>query len=185
MHRRRDAPNLDRATMRATDETGCQLAVEILARLEPALELVVVPACKVKDDHRDPEREARSKRRGRGTRSRGRTGKAARPRDFKSLVSTNSTIRAPQAIIPAGKWKKGKCRWHFPFVIWSGKRVSNSRPIPWQGIALPTELFPRTKPAWTRTRRLADYGAASAKQERHGLSAGRPALSSPRPPLQP
>ncbi len=29
---------------------------------------------------------------------------------------------------------------------WSGKRDSNSRPIPWQGIALPTELFPRFKP---------------------------------------
>ena len=27
--------------------------------------------------------------------------------------------------------------------IWSGKRGSNSRPIPWQGIALPTELFPQ------------------------------------------
>ena len=27
---------------------------------------------------------------------------------------------------------------------WSGKRVSNSRPQPWQGCALPTELFPRT-----------------------------------------
>src|SRR3546814_6538665 len=25
---------------------------------------------------------------------------------------------------------------------WSGKRVSNSRPQPWQGCALPTELFP-------------------------------------------
>jgi hypothetical protein len=25
---------------------------------------------------------------------------------------------------------------------WSGRRVSNSRPIPWQGIALPTELLP-------------------------------------------
>ncbi len=32
----------------------------------------------------------------------------------------------------------------FPFfIIWSGKRVSNSRPQPWQGCALPTELFPR------------------------------------------
>ena len=29
------------------------------------------------------------------------------------------------------------------WAIWSGKRGSNSRPIPWQGIALPTELFPR------------------------------------------
>ena len=26
---------------------------------------------------------------------------------------------------------------------WSGKRVSNSRPQPWQGCALPTELFPQ------------------------------------------
>ena len=26
--------------------------------------------------------------------------------------------------------------------IWSGKRDSNSRPQPWQGCALPTELFP-------------------------------------------
>src|SRR5436190_2612550 len=30
-----------------------------------------------------------------------------------------------------------------PSRIWSGKRVSNSRPQPWQGCALPTELFPR------------------------------------------
>ena len=26
---------------------------------------------------------------------------------------------------------------------WSGKRDSNSRPQPWQGCALPTELFPQ------------------------------------------
>src|SRR5438445_6021230 len=32
-----------------------------------------------------------------------------------------------------------------PSWIWSGKGVSNSRPQPWQGCALPTELFPR----WT------------------------------------
>src|ERR1700745_202496 len=30
-----------------------------------------------------------------------------------------------------------------PRGIWSGKRVSNSRPQPWQGCALPTELFPQ------------------------------------------
>jgi hypothetical protein len=77
-----------------------------------------------------------------GTRSRDRTGKAAKPRNFKSLVSTYSTIRAGWAIIPARKRKQGKCAMHFPCFIWSGKRVSNSRPIPWQGIALPTELFP-------------------------------------------
>ena len=29
-----------------------------------------------------------------------------------------------------------------PGVPWSGKRGSNSRPQPWQGCALPTELFP-------------------------------------------
>jgi hypothetical protein len=32
------------------------------------------------------------------------------------------------------------------FQNWSGKRVSNSRPQPWQGCALPTELFPRFEP---------------------------------------
>ena len=45
--------------------------------------------------------------------------------------------------------KKGSCC--FPnlqkdvgssFNVWSGIRGSNSRPIPWQGIALPTELIP-------------------------------------------
>ena len=29
------------------------------------------------------------------------------------------------------------------FKFWSGKRDSNSRPRPWQGRALPTELFPQ------------------------------------------
>jgi hypothetical protein len=30
----------------------------------------------------------------------------------------------------------------FPCRTWSGRRVSNSRPQPWQGCALPTELLP-------------------------------------------
>jgi hypothetical protein len=30
------------------------------------------------------------------------------------------------------------------FGIWSGKRDSNPRPLPWQGNALPTELFPHS-----------------------------------------
>jgi hypothetical protein len=35
---------------------------------------------------------------------------------------------------------------NFPFSkIWSGKPVSNRRPQPWQGCALPTELFPRIR----------------------------------------
>ena len=33
-----------------------------------------------------------------------------------------------------------------PLCCWSGKRVSNSRPQPWQGCALPTELFPHQCP---------------------------------------
>ena len=37
--------------------------------------------------------------------------------------------------------KKGKPGLPF-FCKWSGRRVSNSRPQPWQGCALPTELLP-------------------------------------------
>src|SRR5690606_16401463 len=41
-----------------------------------------------------------------------------------------------------GKMKRPKhVAWAFS-EFWSGKRVSNSRPQPWQGCALPTELFP-------------------------------------------
>ncbi len=35
------------------------------------------------------------------------------------------------------------------FRIWSGKRDSNSRPRPWQGRALPTELFPQNVEYYT------------------------------------
>jgi hypothetical protein len=37
---------------------------------------------------------------------------------------------------------------------WSGKRDSNSRPRPWQGRALPAELFPRFKVLITLEYRL-------------------------------
>ena len=57
-----------------------------------------------------------------------------RPRDFKSLVSTNSTTQALTQKIP-------NCFG----TLWSGKRDSNSRPRPWQGRALPTELFPQQR----------------------------------------
>ncbi len=33
---------------------------------------------------------------------------------------------------------------NYSLFFWSGKRDSNSRPRPWQGRALPTELFPHT-----------------------------------------
>ncbi len=41
--------------------------------------------------------------------------------------------------------KRGKTA-VFPLGIWSGRRVSNSRPQPWQGCALPTELLPHASP---------------------------------------
>ena len=55
------------------------------------------------------------------------------PLDFKSSVSTNSTTRAE---------KKKRSRGAFE---WSEKRDSNPRPQPWQGCALPTELFSRLR----------------------------------------
>ena len=51
----------------------------------------------------------------------------------------NRFATAPKNHFPPTK--KGSLRFPF-FGNWSGKRVSNSRPQPWQGCALPTELFP-------------------------------------------
>ena len=42
---------------------------------------------------------------------------------------------------------------------WSGRRVSNSRPQPWQGCALPTELLPRGVMTAMRTRKCKKTGA--------------------------
>ncbi len=47
------------------------------------------------------------------------------------------------ALRPPFSAKKKGSRSFPVFGIWSGIRGSNSRPIPWQGIALPTELIPR------------------------------------------
>src|SRR5690349_24938219 len=55
------------------------------------------------------------------------------PRDFKSLASANFATSAKQKGTP----------WRPLLTIESGKRDSNPRPQPWQGCALPTELFPR------------------------------------------
>ncbi len=85
--------------------------------------------------------------------------------DFKSDVSTNFTTEAtparlscvwfrqrpsiPQhapavALLPTFRTDRKKGSLSFPFLkTWSGKTGSNRRPIPWQGIALPTELFPQ------------------------------------------
>ena len=57
-------------------------------------------------------------------------------------LGTKSKIAGEPNYIGIPIYKKGtlqNCK--VPF--WSGKRDSNSRPRPWQGRALPTELFPR------------------------------------------
>ena len=46
----------------------------------------------------------------------------------------------PKALAESAPNKQGPERG--PEFVWSGKRGSNSRPQPWQGCALPTELFP-------------------------------------------
>ena len=107
--------------MRTVDQACGKLAIKMLTRAKPALETMVVLAGKVINDHRSPEQAAHSKGWGGGTRSRGRTGTAAKPGDFKSPVSTYSTIRATQFIIPARKLKKGKCLRTFPSGSGAGK----------------------------------------------------------------
>ncbi len=53
-------------------------------------------------------------------------------------------IRCITALLPRQRgMKKGSWTASLFQGMWSGKRVSNSRPQPWQGCALPTELFPR------------------------------------------
>ena len=70
------------------------------------------------------------------------------PLDFKSSASTSSAIRANHS----GRWSTTKLEYfpqiknHPHFWRWkieSGKRDSDPRPRPWQGRALPTELFPQ------------------------------------------
>ena len=83
---------------------------------------------------------------------------------------------------------------------WSGKRDSNSRPQPWQGCALPTELFPRrarhssdeathvNKPDGA-FRRISRFRWRAGSATRHAdrppsttKSAQRPHTTTPRPP---
>ena len=51
-------------------------------------------------------------------------------------------IAPGSALRPLFSAKKKGSRGFPVFLIWSGIRGSNSRPISWQGIALPTELIP-------------------------------------------
>ena len=84
------------------------------------------------------------------TRDGSRTRTAVRPQDFKSCVSTNSTTRAK---VPICFYWRCKSNRFINYLIkkiapdfgglffWSERRDSNSRPRPWQGRALPTELL--------------------------------------------
>ena len=71
--------------------------------------------------------------------------------DFKSATSTNSVIPAPKPMLRTlsgfseRTYEKRKPAASFSLEFWSGRRVSNSRPQPWQGCALPTELLPRRR----------------------------------------
>jgi hypothetical protein len=56
---------------------------------------------------------------------------------------------------------------------WSGRRVSNSRPQPWQGCALPTELLPHFLTEPTPSQR--DNGAGDESRTRD-LNLGKVAL---------
>jgi hypothetical protein len=140
MQRRRHATNLQRTAVRAADQGTRRLAVEILARLEPAFEAMLVLTGKVENNHREPGQKAC----GEGVVP-GAGIEPAQPqgREILSLLCLpiSPSGRCKQLYLPRNE-RKGKCVTHFPFDIWSGRRVSNSRPIPWQGIALPTELLP-------------------------------------------
>ena len=62
--------------------------------------------------------------------------------------------------------------------VWSGRRVSNSRPQPWQGCALPTELLPLFgSPTWARTRDLRINSPALYRLSYRGKGAHYKSLS--------
>ena len=58
--------------------------------------------------------------------------------------------------------------------IWSGRRVSNSRPQPWQGCALPTELLPHG--VTTNIYRCIESSGAGEESRTLDLNLGKVAL---------
>ena len=63
----------------------------------------------------------------------------SRRREFRQRTGVVRPLRGPRR----GRRMKNPARGRVFRKFWSGKRDSNSRPQPWQGCALPTELFPR------------------------------------------
>ena len=57
-------------------------------------------------------------------------------------------------------------------ICWSGRRVSNSRPQPWQGCALPTELLPRGYCCTAKRREytvISGQGKRTRREGAHGM----------------
>ena len=120
-----------------------------------------------------------------GTETRTRMGLP--PRDFKSLAS--SQFRHPGAVKDGSRKpeagshraeatsRKSECFFRLPASdfrpLESGKRDSNPRPQPWQGCALPTELFPRRPPSSADA--LIVYPGAPAPYKRIPRTRRRPA----------
>ena len=110
--------------------------------------------------------------------------------DFKSATSTNSVIPAPKPMLRtlsgfrSVQTKKRKPAASFFLEFWSGRRVSNSRPQPWQGCALPTELLPQMS-GGARRNRTAVNGFAirciATLLSRHLWSGRRVSNSRPQP----
>ena len=67
--------------------------------------------------------------------------RAARLPRYPSVSFADSSL-GERAASSSGDFTKKAIR--NPDGLWSGKRDLNSRPRPWQGRALPTELFPQT-----------------------------------------
>src|SRR5690348_6430329 len=99
-----------------------------------------------------------------------RTRKGLLPRDFKSLASADFAIPAVPTKLSKDERER---RRPLPFIaLESGKRDSNPRPQPWQGCALPTELFPRRAAQYTRPSR---YPPSGARPSSRTFTAARPA----------
>ena len=76
-----------------------------------------------------------------------RTGQKGRQRPLQSTYRSNrrSNRSSRSTSSPPGHGRTQKKRQPFRLSsFWSGKRGSDPRPQPWQGCALPTELFPRS-----------------------------------------
>src|SRR5690606_10136190 len=101
------------------------------SRLAPFIELVLVPAgtrrfcCRLTSPKKGGSREGRARARPAAVRLVANTGKS------------QAQKKSPEALFCSSVQQGCLKR------VWSGKRDSNSRPQPWQGCALPTELFPQ------------------------------------------